>query len=81
MLVDAPALVEAELRQHELRIGEEPAALAEGGPCPGVSEAHDVSLAISGDVGEEAGMPVDEPSPRSVPVGALLDSAEVTSAK
>ncbi len=27
------------------------------------------------------GMPVDEPSPRSVPVGALLDVAQVTGAK
>ncbi len=47
VLVHPPALLEAELCQHELRIGEESAALAEGGPRSGVAEADDVGPAIS----------------------------------
>ncbi len=72
---------EPEVRQHELRIGEESATIAEGRPHSGVAEADDVRAAFTGDVGEEARVPIDQPSARSVPVRALLDLAEVTGAK
>ena len=64
----------AEVRQHEPRRLERPVAIAQRRPHPGIAEAHDVGSAVTGDVGEEARVPVDAPPPRSVPVRALLDS-------
>ncbi len=74
--------LEAEVGQHELRIGEESVALAERRPHAGVAEARRCRPAVTGDVGEEA----RDAGRRSHPPGvsqsrALLDSAEVTGAK
>ena len=68
VLVHAPALVEAELGQHELRIGEEPLPLLRAVHTPASPKPTMSALPSAGEVGEEAGMPVDEPSPRSIPV-------------
>ena len=82
VLLDPPtAGLEPEVRQHELWIGEESAALAERRPHSGVPEPDDVGAAVAGDVGQEARVPIDPPAPRSVPVRALLDLAEVTRTK
>ena len=62
VLVDAPALIVSEVPDDEPRRLERAVAVAERDPDAGVAEADDVGLAVSGDVGDEAGMPVDAPA-------------------
>ena len=63
MLFDGSRVLEAEVRDHEQGpLGEAAAAVGQGDQDAGVAEADDVGAAVAGDVGEEAGVPVDLPA-------------------
>ena len=62
MLVHAPALVEAEVGEHELRLLKRPVAVAERDPDARIPEADDVGVTAACQHGDEAWMPVHAPS-------------------
>ena len=62
MLVDSPALVVAEVVENEPGLLEGAVAVGQRDVDPGVAEADDVGAAVAGDVGDEAGVPVDLPA-------------------
>ena len=65
VFVGAPAAgLVAEVVEDELRGGEGAVAVAERDVDAGVAEADDVGAAVTGDVGQEARVPVDTPTTR-----------------
>src|SRR5579872_3820457 len=62
VLVDAPAVVISQVRDHEPRRLERAVAIAQGHPHAGIAESDQIGLTVSGDIGHESGVLVDAPA-------------------
>ena len=62
VLIDAPALVISEVRDHEFRRLECAVAIAQGDPHAVIAKSDEVSLTVPGNIGHKAWMPIDAPA-------------------